>query len=256
MNKEAAILLDAVKEAGAAILKLSASGFSVTHKVNNDLLTQADLLANDILKHHLTKQFPADGWLSEESADDLARIQCQRVWVVDPIDGTKEYANHIPEYAISVALVENGTPILACVLNPATNELFHAIKGQGAWLNNEVIHCDESPSSDLLLLASRSEYNRGEWDSFLHYHRVLPVGSIAYKLGLIAAGRAHATFSLGPKNEWDIAAGMLLVTEAGGIVTDQMRKSFVFNQVQVKVSGIVASASRVNNWVFEMIRAV
>lgn len=255
MNKETSVLLEAVREAGEAILALQQSGFTVSRKVNDDLLTQADLLANDILKKRLLGAFPEDGWLSEESVDDVARLICPRVWVVDPIDGTKEYARGIPEYAISVALVEDGRPILACVYNPETNELFHAEKDQGAWLNGEKIVCSALPADQLLLLASRSECDRGEWSKFQAQHQVKIVGSIAYKLALVAAGKAHATFSLGPKHEWDIAAGVLLVLEAGGVVTDQLKNEFVFNQEKVKVRGIVATSAISNAQVFAMIEA-
>jgi myo-inositol-1(or 4)-monophosphatase len=266
MTEEIDILLQAVQEAGAAILALQKTDFAITKKpnsnVNNDLLTQADLLANEIIKTRLLTAFPGDGWLSEESVDDSARLTCERVWIVDPIDGTREYASRIAEYAISVALVESGTPILSAVFNPASNELFHAIKGKGAWLGSKKIHCNgtllpsETGTETLLLLASRSEYQRGEWKNFQQYHRVKQVGSIAYKLALVAAGQSHATFSLGPKNEWDIAAGALLVTEAGGIVTNKHREKIIFNRKEVKVDGIVATAAEVNDAIFALIERV
>lgn len=255
MSNEASILKQAALEAGAAILKLQETGFSVSRKENNDLLTQADLLANDIIKKHLSAAFPEDGWLSEESVDDEARLQARRVWVVDPIDGTREYALGVPEYAISVALVEEGKPTVACVFNPASNEYFHAEVGKGAWLWDERIHCSGAAPQKLTLLASRSETKRGEWDRFAKIHEVQVVGSIAYKLALIAAGRADATFSLGPKSEWDIAAGVLLVQEAGGVVTDQAQLAFIFNQAKVLVNGIVASSQSAHDNVFRLIEA-
>lgn len=256
MNDEVNILLQAVQEAGEAILNLQKTGFFIARKSNNDIVTKADLLANDILKAQLLKSFPEDGWLSEESTDEARRLACQRAWVVDPIDGTKEYASGIPEYAISVALVEMGVPILSCVFNPAAGELFYAIKGEGAWLGKEKIRCSRLPAAEkFLLLASRSEYQRGEWDKFQAIHQVKQMGSIAYKLALIAAGKADATFSLGPKNEWDIAAGVLLVLEAGGRATDKHGKVFIFNRKEVKVDGIVASASEINERIFELINA-
>jgi myo-inositol-1(or 4)-monophosphatase len=256
MMNEKNILLHAVQEAGKAIVSLQSSGFSVTRKVNNDLLTQADLLANDILKHHLQKAFPAYGWLSEENVDDASRLTCERVWIVDPIDGTKEYAQGVSEYAISVALVEDGSPILSCVFNPAVDELFYAVKSEGAWLQNKKIFCNKSTADKLVLLASRSEYARGEWTRFQSDYEIKQVGSIAYKLALVAAGQAHATFSLGPKNEWDIAAGVLLVTEAGGLVTDQKGNIFRFNQENVTVNGIVANSSDVDEQIFKIIRDI
>lgn len=252
MKCETQVLLQAVQEAGAAIQALQTSNLKITKKANNDIVTQGDLLANDILKSHLNQAFPTVGWLSEESVDDLSRLACERVWIVDPIDGTREFANGTPEYAVSVALVENGAPILAAVFNPATNELFHAIKGQGAWLGDKKLQCC-AHANDLLLLASRSEYKRGEWEVFEQYHQVKQVGSIAYKLALIAAGCAHATFSLGPKNEWDIAAGVLLVAEAGGIATNQCQEKIIFNQQNTLVNGVVASAHSVNEAIFTLI---
>ncbi|OGT61711.1 MAG: hypothetical protein A3E85_02040 [Gammaproteobacteria bacterium RIFCSPHIGHO2_12_FULL_45_12] len=247
-------LLEAVHEAGQAIQRLQARGFEVARKANHDLVTQADWLANDLLKAKLTQAFPAIGWLSEESVDDHARLNSERVWIVDPIDGTKEFSLGIPEYAISVALVQHEEPVLSAVYNPATNEMFHAIKGQGAWLNGVAIQCADPAESEVRLLASRSEYARGEWDGFIKQSQVEPVGSIAYKLALVAAGRAHGTFSLGPKNEWDIAAGALLVTEAGGTVTDQLHQPMKFNQKKVLVPGIVATGASWNEKIFALIR--
>lgn len=244
MEHEKNILLSAMREAGEAILALQSKGFTVTTKFNNELLTQADLLANKILRQRLTTAFPDIGWLSEESVDDMSRLSCERVWVVDPIDGTIEFASGLPEYGISVALVEHGVPILASVFNPATNELFYAIRGKGAWLGDKKIQCCEvEANTKLLLLASRSEYQRGEWSGYQLLHQVKQIGSIAYKLALIAAGKAHATFSLGPKNEWDIAAGVLLVKEAGGVVTDKFGNEIVFNQKKTLVAGIIAMAA-------------
>lgn len=249
------ILIAAVRAAGDAIADFRRQGnVTVTVKDNKDVLTQADLLANQILKSRLQETFPQYGWLSEESVDDQDRLQCERVWIVDPIDGTREFIAGVPEYAISAALVENGVPVLACVFNPETDELFSAVRGEGAYLNGSLVRCRQSFSSPLTLLASRSEYKRGEWDRF-QQHDVKPVGSIAYKLGLVAAGKADATFSLGPKSEWDIAAGTLLVTEAGGMVTDKYRQEFVFNQSKIRVSSIVAVSSPAAEAVFRMIAA-
>jgi myo-inositol-1(or 4)-monophosphatase len=208
-------------------------------KENKDVLTEADLLANQILQARLLKAFPDDGWLSEESVDHASRLNKRRVWVIDPIDGTREYIAGIAEYAVSAALVEDGQPVMACVFNPETNEMFSAVLGAGAYLNGKRVHCRSACADKLLLLASRSESIRGEWERF-RAHDVKIVGSIAYKLGLVAAGFADATFSLGPKNEWDIAAGVLLVKEAGGLATDKDYRPFVFNQSQVRVNGIVA----------------
>lgn len=253
MDKEISVLLAAMRAAGAAILALQKSDLLPTKKSNNTIVTQADLLANDILRTHLLSTFTADGWLSEETVDENHRLHCRRVWIVDPIDGTKEYASGIPEYAISVALVEKGVPILSAIFNPAKNELFHAVSGKGAWLNDKKIYCRKASSNNFFLLASRTEYQRGEWRSYQQNHKVMPVGSIAYKLALVAAGNADATFSLGPKHEWDIAAGVLLVTEAGGIVTNKNKEKFIFNRIQPLINGVIASAAEINDLIFQLI---
>lgn len=243
MADETKILLQAVQEAGDAILNLQKKGMKISHKDNQDILTEADILANEILKKTLLGQFPQDGWLSEETIDDANRLHCQRVWVVDPIDGTREFAQGLPEYAISVALVEAGVPILGVVHNPAKNELYYAVQNQGAWLGKKQLHCKaELSGRNLCLLASRSEYARGEWNKIEQQYEVKQIGSIAYKLALVAKGYAQATFSLGPKNEWDIAAGVLLIEEAGGKVSNKYQERIKFNQACTKIKGILACA--------------
>ncbi len=252
MNRELTILLQAMRSAGAAIESIRRRNMRVTAKANQSPLTEADLAANDILKTHLLGHFPHDGWLSEESVDDISRLDCERVWIVDPIDGTKEFIKNIPEYAISAALVVEHKPILAAVYNPATEELFYASKNQGAWLNQERITCDKSASEPLTILASRTEVSEGRWEPIKKNHHIKETGSIAYKLGLVAAGRAQATFSLTPKSEWDIAAGVLLVTEAGGIASDLAGQAFLFNQKNALVNGIVAAGSLIHSTVLRM----
>jgi myo-inositol-1(or 4)-monophosphatase len=248
------ILLRALRAAGSAILSIQQDGFAIGKKSNNDIVTQADLAVNAILKNEIMLAYPGDGWLSEEEHDDRGRLAHKRVWIVDPVDGTREFAAGIPEYAISVALVEDGAPILAGVYNPATDELFHAIKDGGAWKGGSQLQCASlTVPADIMLLASRSEYARGEWEFFKKDYHVQQVGSIAYKLALVAAGKAHATFSLGPKNEWDIAAGVLLVTEAGGMATDKYRRKIQFNRNNVLVDGIVATIPDINDEIFAAI---
>lgn len=256
MADEIKVLLEAIKEAGDAILLVQKKGVNVAHKANHDLVTEADIKANEILKKTLLSHFPKDGWLSEESVDDDTRMKRHRVWIVDPIDGTREFVQGIPEYAISVALVEEGIPLLSAIYNPAREELFYAVKGQGSWTGQQRIYCKSIPSGkNLLLLASRSEYARGEWKNIAMQFPVTQVGSIAYKLALIAAGEAQATFSLGPKHEWDIAAGVLLVTEAGGKVSTKWRERIKFNQKNTEIDSIVATAKENYEHILSLIKA-
>jgi myo-inositol-1(or 4)-monophosphatase len=241
-QRELMVLLAAIEEAGKEILRLQREGLTLHTKANNSIVTQADLCANDILKHHLQAHFPDDGWLSEETADNESRLQLRRVWIVDPIDGTKEFAAGLSEFAVSVALVEGHEAVVGAIYNPAQEFLCHAIKNQGAFQGKNKLSCIKG-AKNCKILASRTEYEKGEWANIIKTHAVQPIGSVAYKLALVAAGKAHATFSLQPKSEWDIAAGVLLVQEAGGMVMDQDQQSFSFNQPNVRVSSVVASAA-------------
>ena len=129
------------------------------------------------------------------------------------------------------------------------------LKGQGAWLNGEPITVTPDLKGQPSILASRSEIKRGEFENFKPLSDVIPTGSIAYKLALVAAGRADSTFSLGPKNEWDIAAGVLLVQEAGGFVSDKFGRPFIFNQADTLVDSVVASSTSSKDFIFDLINS-
>jgi len=243
MKSEMDDLCAAVLNAGLAILGVAEDGLEAKQKINHDPVTKADLMANRILYESLAAKYSHYGWLSEETHDDRSRLSKERVWIVDPLDGTREFTEYRPEYAVSVALVEEGIPVIAAVYNPATNEFFTAVRGAGIWLNGESIRGKSWRGNRLSILASRSQFGSGKFESFEAYAQIHPIGSVAYKLALVAAGKADATFSLEPKNEWDIAAGVLMVEEAGGTVTDKTGITFVFNRPDTLVNGIIAATS-------------
>lgn len=240
LEHEREVLEQAVVEAGREILRISRSGFDTSFKSNQDPLTTADLAANQILLDRLTAAFPQDGWLSEESVDDAARLSKARTWIVDPIDGTKEFVRGVPEYAVSVALVKGNRVVLGAVYNPATDELFVAIHECGAFLNGKPIAVKSIVTRPFVVLGSRSDRRSGALDTLRDVIDIRRIGSIAYKLALVACGKADATISVTPKNEWDIAAGVLLVQEAGGFVADKSLHPLIFNQPNTLVSGVVA----------------
>src|SRR5207244_6358928 len=186
--------------------------------------------------------FPDDGGLSEATAHSADRVRKRRVWVVDPLDGTKEFIQHIPEFCVSIALVEDGRPVVAVEYNPVADRLYAAVRGQGTTVNGAPAHVSRTARvPDALVLASRSEDQRGEWDAFKGRVRVQLTGSVAYKLAELATGAGDATFTLTPKNEWDICAGTLLVEEAGGKVTDLAGAPLGSNQASPLRPGLVAS---------------
>ncbi len=245
----------AARAAGQALLRHYGGSYRVDEKGAGNPVTAADLEADEILKSTILGAFPDDGWLSEETADSDERLRRRRVWIVDPLDGTKEFIGQIPEFCVCVALVEDGLVRVAVQYNPARDELLQARKGGGTFLNDTAVHV--SSQRDLRhasVLASRSEDARGEWEPYRSRMRVCLTGSVAYKFGLVAAGRHDATFTLTPKNEWDVCAGSLLVTEAGGMVTDLDGRAIRFNNRSTLLSGLIASNGLLHRAILNTIR--
>lgn len=233
---------EAAREAGDRLLSYYTSNFTIHHKSAGNPVTTADLEANTILHDALIGAFPQAGWLSEESLDDGERLQREWVWIIDPLDGTMEFIRGIDEFAVSVALVHDTTPVVAVTYNPATGSMTHCRRGCGTFQNERpVTVSDRSQLQGATALASRSESKRGTWAMFEEILEVTPTGSIAHKLAEFAAGHADLTVSLAPKNEWDVCAGVLLAEEAGAKVTDLNGKPFYFNQPNTLRNGVIAA---------------
>jgi myo-inositol-1(or 4)-monophosphatase len=216
-------------------------GYKIGEKSPDNPVTQADLEADSELKKLLRDPFPAYGWLSEETVDNDDRLKCRRVWIVDPLDGTKEFINGIPEFSVAIALIEAGAPVLGVTYNPIKREMYWAARGVGCHLNTRRVRVTRTRTlKRATVLASRSETARGEWQVFHGMLKVSPTGSVAYKLALVAAGKGDATFTRSPKSEWDIASGAALVVEAGGTITDIKGREIRFNQRNVKLEGLIA----------------
>lgn len=220
---------EALDEAVKAISAFTPGAVKVDFKSGDDPVTEADREANRVLRDVLVSD--GDGWLSEESAEDPTRLEKTRVWVVDPLDGTREFVAGIPEWCISIGLIENGQPVAGGICNPATGETFLGSVASGLTYNGNSACCSQRKSlSGASVLASRSEVKRGEWEQFRHAPFTLrAMGSIAYKLALVAAGLADATWTLCPKHEWDIAAGVALVRAGGGFARRFDETSLMFN---------------------------
>jgi myo-inositol-1(or 4)-monophosphatase len=182
--------------------------------------------------------------LSEESPDDLDRLRKIRVWVVDPIDGTKAFIRGEPEFCISVALVEQGRPIVAAVFNPSTGELFSATRDGGLYLNDKPV-TPQAQHGDQLPVIALSPWERqiGRFTSLEPHADSRPMRSIAWALALSASGRLHGAATLEPENEWDVAAGTLLIAEAGGAISDGSGLALTFNRPEPRYRGIVATSS-------------
>jgi myo-inositol-1(or 4)-monophosphatase len=243
MERELAMLVEAVQKAGARVRELVLVGFEVQTKPDRSPVTTVDHEVNRILHEMQRLEFPQDGWLSEESPDDPARLANQRVWIVDPIDGTKALVNQLPEFCISAALIERGAPIVAAILNPSTDELFTAVRGGGLFLNGARVSLPPSRDSNPVMMVSAWELRIGRWSALAETIQCRPMYSIANALALVAAGRVQAILTIEPENEWDLAAGVLLIEESGGFICDAAGNPFVFNRPIPRFHGVIAVAA-------------
>ncbi len=212
-------------------------GLRYGRKGGYELVSEADIHASEILHEALTGAFPDDGWLGEEHPDTADRLDRERVWVVDPIDGTREYLQGHPEYAISVGLVVQGKPALGVVYNPATDEMHAAVcpdPPPEAMAGNE-------PKREYLALVGRGEDRLGEVPPLPGQGRTRPVGSVAYRLALVAAGKGDVVVTWYPRQEWDVAAGAALCLARGLTVTDVLGQPLEFNQPRPLVRGLLVA---------------
>jgi myo-inositol-1(or 4)-monophosphatase len=243
MNDDLQLTIDAVRAAAAIALTHYRNPGAVHHKNGDDPVTAADRDADACLRHLLVGARPGYGWLSEETADDPDRLTRQRVWIVDPVDGTREFVAGIPEWVVSVALVEEGRPIVGVICNPVRGELYAAVAQGGAFRNGQRVFCTETKAlSQAEMVVSRSESRRGEVTRFVPFlGSVRPLGSVAYKLATVAAGEADLNASVQAKHEWDVCAGDLLVREAGGTMLTLDGQPRGYNQADPFIpDGLVA----------------
>jgi myo-inositol-1(or 4)-monophosphatase len=232
--------------AAAGKLALGHFGARGAHwfKGPGQVVTAADLEVDRLLCDTLTRAFPEDGWLSEERADDRARLQRRRVWMVDPIDGTRAFADGLPEFAISVALLRAGAPVLGVVFNPATGESFEAERGCGTWCGGARLRVSAHETlQGARLLSSRTEMRRPNWPALMPEATFTDLSSLAYKLALVAAGRFDGLISRRTCHDWDLAAPQLLIAEAGGWLTRADGGALVLNQPDPRHFGLAAAGS-------------
>jgi myo-inositol-1(or 4)-monophosphatase len=238
-----------LRSAMAAACELALSHFRTGgehwFKGPGQVVTAADVEVDRLLYETLIGAFPGDAWLSEERADDGARLRRGRVWVVDPIDGTRAFASGLPEFAISVALLVDGIPVLGVVANPATGERFEAERSCGAWQGAARLRTSALGTLEgARLLSSRTEMRRRHWAALMPEAVFTDLSSLAYKLALVACGRFDGLISLRASHDWDIAAALLLIEEAGGLLTSADGADLALNQPEPRHPGLVAAGNR------------
>jgi len=237
-ERELEVTLAAAREAGEILRRHYEAGTPAWEKSEDNPVTLADLEADAAIRARLSRAFAGDGILSEETASDGSRLANRRVWIVDPMDGTKEFTRGIPEFAVSIALTEDAEPVLGVIHNPVAGVTVWATRGGGSFRDGERVRVSACSRLDqAVVLASRTEISRDQFAPYEDWFRELrPMGSIAWKLANIACGEADLNVSFAPKNEWDVCAGDILVREAGGVYADFDGATRRYNQAETGVA--------------------
>ena len=231
----------AIIEAGKIALNLQKK-VKVKYKSENQPVTNADIEINNFLLDFFKQKTPNFGWLSEESIDDRSRFDSDFFWCLDPIDGTRSYILGKPEYTISLALIKNFKPIFGIVYNPSTKEYFHAEENNGAFCNKTKIKVNSKRKFEFCSLAvSNSEINILKSYNFFNSNNVKRIGSIAYKIALVAKGKIDIAISFTKKNDWDLAAADLIIREARGTILDTNGKKIIYNTQDLNIKSIMAA---------------
>lgn len=238
------LLIDAAREAGQIATRFSGPQAQRWDKPDGaGPVTEADLAVNAMLERDLRAARPDYGWLSEETEDSPDRLTRDRVFVIDPIDGTRSFAEGSRTWAHSLAVAENGEVTAAVIYLPLRDLLYAAAKGQGATLNGVPVRASDPGSlSAAEILAAKPNLDPRHWLSgeVPEFHRVYRP-SLAYRMALVAQGRFDAMLTLRPSWEWDIAAGDLILREAGGRCTDRQGLPLRFNNARPRLNGVVGA---------------
>lgn len=253
--------INAAKVAEKAILDVYNTPFEVEIKEDNSPVTKADKMADEIIRDILSKAFPDDGFLTEESADTPERLTKKRIWIVDPVDGTKEFVSRNGEFTTNIALCEDHEIVLGIINCPVKNTLFYAIKGQGAFRLEDGkdpvrIHVSSKLDGFLPLRSisffrpSEARYMRSNAHHFIC--EAVPTGA-ALKFARIAEGSADFFIRLsGGTKEWDVAPGDLLVREAGGFMVEPSGAQFHYNREDVYNRNGYIVGNKLQPWMLDI----
>ena len=239
LDKELSVALKATKLANEVIMKLYNNEYKTEIKEDDSPVTEADLKANDIIIKTLKEEFSEYGILSEEINDSKERLNKEFVWIIDPIDGTKDFIAKTDEFTVNIGLIYDHEVVLGVIGVPAKDEIYYAVKGEGSYLlkDNEVTRLHVSnDETNLIQLHSRFHFSKSEEEYFNKHENIteLKCAGSAYKACLVASGKAHIYLkaSKGTK-EWDVAPSCILVKEAGGVFLIPNGKEMKFNRENV-----------------------
>lgn len=240
-----ATLRETAREAGTLALDYLRRGdLERWEKTPGQPVSEADLAVNTLIARRLGAARPDYGWLSEETVDDLRNRTRPRIWLVDPIDGTRAFLRGDPNWCVGLAVVEDGKAIAGVVYAPALDLLFEARAGQGAYCNGVPIEASAAGEvSGCRIIASESMLEHKGWPEpwpKMEIARPKPNATLL-RLALVASGAWDATVVMWRKSDWDIAAGALLVAEAGGCATTHLGETFVYNRTVPAQRSVIAS---------------
>ncbi len=250
----AEILTAAVREAGALALSLFGTSVKTWTKGQGSPVTAADIAVNDLLLARLAAGGPDIAWLSEETVDEGARRSARRVWIVDPIDGTRAYIAGRTDWAVSAALVEDGRPVAAALFAPAEPAFYAAVAGTGATLDGAPIVADADAQLEGARVAGPKSLLEELTVRGVAIEAVPRIHSIALRFARIARGTLDAAFSSGSSHDWDLAAADLLVHEAGGALTTFAGRPLVYNRAELVHGPLVAAGRARHGKLIELMR--
>ena len=257
MTPDLDLLRDCAKAAGRLALELREKGLEIWSKPGGSPVTNADMAVDAMVKQSLRGARSDYGWLSEETADDPARLDAKRLFIVDPIDGTRSFMKGGDWWVVALAVVEDGQPTAAVIHAPVQDETYEATEGGGARLNGEPIHASATKAlENCAMLAEAALFNRRTWATPWPAMQLTSRNAIAYRMALTAAGAYDAAVALGPKADWDICAGALICREAGALATDHKGGRLVFNTPHARNPSLICAAPGVHPLILDRTRPI
>ena len=261
LQHELDIALRLARQAGDVIMGFYQTGVAVGYKEGDEPVTDADRAADALISAGLRAAFSGDGLLTEESADDRLRLQKERVWIVDPLDGTTEFIAETGDFAVQIALTRHGEPLLGVIYQPVERRSFYAVRGRGAYqvYDGRTVRLHVSAKPDparMCLVASRSHYSAfiEAARQALGIREVSRMGSVGLKVGLLAQGACDLYLATTVAKEWDICAPHALLPEAGSVLTNLCGEPPLYNNAEVaECRGLIASNGRVHAQIVEIL---
>jgi 3'(2'), 5'-bisphosphate nucleotidase len=263
LNKELEIARRLARDAGRILMEFFQGEAKVEWKGDDDPVTAADHAANEMLVRELHRHFPDDAILSEELPDDHSRLNQDRVWMVDPMDGTKQFVERIGEFAVMIGLAIEGESRLGVVYHPSLDRMYYAASGQGAFVEEHLttkrMRVPATKNHAEMIAAMSRSHHSPNVDRILEQlgvERHVRTGSVGLKFGLIAEGRAHLYIHLSSRTkQWDTCGPEAILREAGGVVTDATGEPLKYNQPELRnMRGLIASNGPIHPEIIELTR--